>query len=130
MSPPRSDVLIIDDDDIVRCALAEAIEEAGYTVEELRSPIGATRAVLQHGIRLVVLDVQMPAMRGDSLARLLRNNRRLSEVQVILISGAEEHELADLGRAVRVDGVVTKSAGPAALVAKVRHLLGVARAAG
>lgn len=126
-SPKPVDVLIVDDDEIVRCALADALEQAGYTVQELPSPIGVTRVVLHHGIRLVVIDLYMPAMRGDSLVRLFRANARLAAVKVVLISGAPEPELRRLATDAGVDAFVPKAAGPGALVAKVRELLGSSR---
>ena len=119
----RADVLVIDDDEIVRCAIADALEEAGFSVEELPSPIGATRLIIQREVKVVVLDVHLPAMRGDNLARLFRKNEKLSDVKVILISGADVAELRSLAESAQVDDMVSKAEGFDAVVRKVRRLM-------
>ena len=119
---PR-DVLVIDDSDIARAKMAQTLTEAGYRVLDLPSPIGATRGVVRHGVRLVVIDIHMPAMSGDKLAALFRDNPRLREVKVVLVSGLELDELEGIASDVMADAVVSKHDGDAALLAAVRGLI-------
>jgi DNA-binding response OmpR family regulator len=101
--------LVIDDDDVARELLATSIRAAGFKTFELPSPIGATQVLVREGIGLLVLDVQMPDMSGDKLARLLRKNTRLKSLAIILVSGCDESELGSLAAGVDADGVVLKS---------------------
>lgn len=123
---PR-DVLVIDDSDIARTKMARALTEAGYRVLDLPSPIGATRGVVRHGVRLAIVDVHMPAMSGDKLAALFRNNPRLTDVKVVLVSGLDLDALGDIADDVEADAVVSKRDGEGALVAAVRRLIGAPR---
>jgi len=123
----RRDILVIDDSDIARAKMAGALTEAGYAVLDLPSPIGATRGVVRHGVRLVVVDIQMPAMSGDRLAALFRDNPRLSEVKVVLVSGVAVDALEELAADVGADAVVSKTKGDGALIAAVRRLIGEPR---
>jgi CheY-like chemotaxis protein len=102
-------VLVVDDDDIARELLASILRDAGFEVFELPSPIGATHTLSTEGIEVLVLDVFMPSMDGDKLATLLRSNRRLSELFIILVSGTGMEELTAVARRVRANAVVPKA---------------------
>jgi CheY-like chemotaxis protein len=123
MEPPRSTrlsspepigdtvgtVLVIDDSDIARASMASMLEEAGLKVVELASPIGATRAILEHQVSVVVVDVLMPGMRGDRLATLFRNNPRFARLGVVLVSGESGVELDRLMADTGADAAVPKA---------------------
>jgi DNA-binding response OmpR family regulator len=116
-------ILVIDDDDISRTLVFEALSDQGWRLTELSSPIGATRTLAAEAIDVVVLDVEMPNLRGDKLAKLFRENRRFSYVGVVLISGCVEAELRSLGASCGADGVVNKRNVRTSLVPAVRMAL-------
>jgi DNA-binding response OmpR family regulator len=100
--------LVIDDDDVARELLVCTIKPAGFTTFELPSPIGATQLLLREDIRLLVLDIQMPDMSGDKLAKLLRKNEKLQSLAILLVSGADDADLGQLAAEVHADGVIHK----------------------
>lgn len=112
-------VLIIDDDNVGRALLIEVLKESCERIIELSSPIGATRIVSQERVDVVVLDVQMPNLRGDALAKLFRSNPRIAHLGVILVSGYNDNELSELGRACGADQVISKRHIRATLVGAV-----------
>jgi len=116
-------ILIIDDSDIAREAMRRPLEAAGLEVYDLPSPIGATRLILRKGIRVVIIDINMPTMRGDRLAALFRENPRFDDLRVILVSGEDQDLLQQLASQVGADAVVPKSANYADLVETVVRLL-------
>jgi len=102
-------VLVIDDDDIARELVASTLEQLGYQVFELPSAIGATRMIFQRAIEAVVIDVMLPDMNGDKLARLLRENRHGARLAIVLISSRPVEELQRLATAADADAVVPKT---------------------
>jgi PleD family two-component response regulator len=64
--------------------------------------------VLRHDIQVVVIDVNLPSVRGDRLASLFRANDRMDKVGVVLVSGMERAELGRLAREAGADSVVAK----------------------
>jgi CheY-like chemotaxis protein len=103
-------ILVIDDDDVSREVIVAHLSEAGHHVTALRSPIGATKHIVEVKIQVVVLDVMMPSMRGDKLAALLSRNPKLKSLGVVLITGAPASELRLLAAEVKAAAVVSKSA--------------------
>lgn len=116
----KLNVLIVDDDDMVRSHLAKLLSFEEHTVHQLPSAIGVTRAVAQHHIDVVVLDIMMPSLPGDKLTAILRQNPRFKNLGVVLISSRPVEELELLAKQVEADAVVTKSEARSKLNAAVR----------
>jgi CheY-like chemotaxis protein len=121
MVNPRA--LVIDDDEIVRALMSELLRAQGCDVFDTGSPIGVTKLIVQHQIDIVVLDVMMPDISGDKLAKLLRRNPKLQQLAIVLVSSGEHDDLAQLASDVEADSVVSKSEirGELARVALAAH---------
>jgi CheY-like chemotaxis protein len=104
----RPNVLVIDDSEIARAEISHRLSTAGFKVSSLASPIGATRAIVDQAIDVVIIDVQMPSIRGDRLAALFRGNPRFSSLGVILVTGGNEAELTLLREVAQADAVLSK----------------------
>jgi CheY-like chemotaxis protein len=108
-------VLVVDDDDVARELLASILRGSGHEVLELPSPIGVSRVVQEQRIEVVVIDVFLPGMKGDRLAKLLRNNTRFDHVGVVLVSGDAGINLEQLAVEVGADAVVSKKSAKSTL---------------
>jgi DNA-binding response OmpR family regulator len=115
-------VLVIDDSKLARQSMAYALRDAGFVVHELPSPIGATREIIRRDCGFVVIDIEMPALRGDKLASLFRANPRFAGVVVVLVSSLPEEELQRLASEVGADAFIPKSRLPGELVTALRRL--------
>jgi CheY-like chemotaxis protein len=101
-------VLAIDDDDIARELMASILEADGHDVFELPSAIGASREIFRNDIDAVVLDVMMPDINGDKLAKVLRGNSRGKNLVIVLVSSRPLQELNELASIATADAVVSK----------------------
>jgi DNA-binding response OmpR family regulator len=113
-------VLIIDDDDIIRAVLSDTLVEAGFETCQLPSPIGATKKIIHEGVNVVVLDVMMPEVSGDKLAKMLRGNAKMGRVGIVLVSSLKANELRRLQTESGADAVVEKERMHEDLVPAVR----------
>jgi FixJ family two-component response regulator len=66
-------VFVVDDDPSVRGSLARLLGSAGWIVEAFASAQEFLERPPFHGTGCVVLDVQMPGMRGPELYRMMRD---------------------------------------------------------
>lgn len=84
---PRT-ILVVEDEILIRTAVALHLRDAGYRVVEAANADEALRALAADGtIDLVFSDVNMPGgMDGNELARILRRDR--PAMKVVLASGA------------------------------------------
>jgi CheY-like chemotaxis protein len=102
-------VVVIDDDEFECAFLVDILKTAGFNVSSLPSVIGVTNHLVQERVQVVVLDVMMPAMRGDKLAALLRRNPSLPKLGVVLVSSLPEEEITPLLVQAEVDAFVSKA---------------------
>ncbi|HET6585279.1 MAG TPA: EAL domain-containing protein [Nannocystaceae bacterium] len=95
----RPRVLIADDEDLVRNALARILERAGFEVATVADGEEAARVAKRERFDAVVADVCMPGQDGVGLLRELRDHD--VDLPVILLTGAPALESAiaavDLG---------------------------------
>jgi two-component system, response regulator PdtaR len=83
----RSAILVVEDEVLVRMAVAECLRQAGYSVAEAANAHEAVE-ILRHSrdVKLIVSDVRMPgSMDGVELARLARSE--YPDTKVVLVSG-------------------------------------------
>jgi CheY-like chemotaxis protein len=83
-------VLVAEDNDDVREALAFLLRQHGYSVVEAGDGDAATRALYEHRPDAVVLDVIMPRGDGRYVRRTMQADTDLSRVPVVILSGVAE----------------------------------------
>jgi two-component system chemotaxis response regulator CheY len=117
-------VLVIDDDEIVLQAIRDLLVAAGYEVHTLVSPIGATQVIMSKQIQAVVVDLNMPVMRGDRFISLLRSWDKIRDLPTVLISGASSLTLEEAVKQLPGVSMVTKDTMQRTLPETLRRMLG------
>lgn len=102
-------VLVIDDDPIVLEVVRERLEGAGFVVVVRDEPLGTTNVVRDERPDIVLLDINMPALNGERLAALLRSNRSLNSLSIVLHSSKSPQELLPLVEQTGAIGAISKS---------------------
>jgi two-component system cell cycle sensor histidine kinase/response regulator CckA len=100
------DILIIEDDAIMREAVAEWLGAAGYRVRTAEDGTAGLAAVNVAAPVLIVTDIYMPGTSGAMVIAKLK--RRHPEIPIIAISG-----LFDSGYGINADGAVALGAARA-----------------
>ena len=103
--------------------MTNLLGDAGFVVYEQPSAIGATRAIREHSICAVVVDVSMPGLSGDKLVGVLRKNQRLEGLVIIVVTGKTSHEVATLSELDAADAVLFKEGLEGTLVRTLTRLL-------
>lgn len=96
MGTASSKVLVVEDEALIRFAIADDLREAGFEVLEAADADAAIRLLGQHGdIRLVFTDIDMPgSMDGLRLSAVIRE--RWPPVAIVVTSGKRVPGLAAL----------------------------------
>jgi chemosensory pili system protein ChpA (sensor histidine kinase/response regulator) len=84
---PKCVILVIDDDEGIRTALAEILEMSGYVVATAADGLEGVE-LLEVGLepKAIVLDLMMPRMDGWSFLKRLRSDPRYQELPVVVTS--------------------------------------------
>jgi CheY-like chemotaxis protein len=86
-------VLIIDDDQAHLETTRELLEDEGYAVDLQAGPFGATERIMVTRPDLVLLDVNMPALSGQTLLPILKGREQTKDTPVVLFSSNDEETL-------------------------------------
>lgn len=113
-------VLVVDDEKKLRSLLREYLEREGYAVLEAADGQTALDLALAARPDLVVLDLGLPGLPGDEVARLLRKDGNLPIV--MLTAKASENDRV-AGLRMGADDYVVKPFSPRELVARVEAVL-------
>ncbi|MGJ7550077.1 response regulator [Pseudomonas alloputida] len=84
-------LLVVEDDDIVRMLMVEVLDELGYSTLEAENATAALKVIedASQPLALLVTDVGLPDMRGGELAAKARAARPL--LPVLFASGYAEN---------------------------------------
>jgi len=91
-SPGHSNVLVIEDDEVIRLMTCEALKGAGYRMIEAGSAEAGLEIFEQTAIDLVLLDVMLPGMNGFRACERLRRHPRGADVPVIVMTGRDDRD--------------------------------------
>ena len=80
-------ILCIDDDEAILCYERALLERSGYTVLTAASPEQGLRLVTTCRCDAVLVDFEMPGMKGNEVAGAIKLVR--PELMVILLSGSD-----------------------------------------
>lgn len=96
---PQDNMLIYvaEDDEALRALLADFLEELGHTIRCAENGLELAKMALVERPDLVVTDLHMPEMAGNSMIAMLDMYPGLSGIPVLIITGATRGELADMG---------------------------------
>jgi two-component system chemotaxis response regulator CheY len=80
-------ILIVDDSSLVRLYYRDALERAGFEIDQAINGIEAMEKVLVQKFDLVIVDINMPRMDGLSFLRVLRaQSLEVASIPAVIIS--------------------------------------------
>lgn len=116
-------ILVVDDSEVVLGVTKAILEDAGYEVLTNRRATGSVAMILQTKPDLVLLDVNMPSLRGDMIARMsVATNNSIGTV-VVLHSSLPEDELKRLAAESSAHGYIKKTENVHMFIRRVRFFL-------
>lgn len=116
-------ILIIDDSEVVLGVCQSILEGAGYQVVTHARATGSVALILQCKPDLVLLDVNMPSVRGDMVARMSSATRPTTGTIVLLHSSLDEAELKRLTEECGAHGYLRKTSNSHAFLRQIATYL-------
>ncbi|HQY95505.1 MAG TPA: response regulator transcription factor, partial [Phycicoccus sp.] len=115
-----TEILIIEDDDVVREASTLALERYGHTVRSAGDGLAGLDAFRAQTPDIVLLDVMLPLLDGFSVCRAIRAE---SDVPIIMLTARDDGVDIVQGLEAGADDYITKPVRPKVFVSKVKALL-------
>ena len=125
---PRNQILLVEDEDLIREMIVVALSEEGYDVKTTANGRTAMNLLQNKGLEssdftpdLIILDLMLPEINGLDICRLLRYQGNITPILVVSAKGSETDRV--LGLEVGADDYLTKPFSMRELTARCRALL-------
>ena len=112
-----AEILIVDDERMIRAGLARLLSGAGFAVREARDGKSALAAVAERRPDLVLLDVMMPRGNGYEVCETIRRTDGETPVLFLTALDSDVDELKGLG--VGADAYISKTVSDEVLLARI-----------
>lgn len=78
--------LVIEDNEDLNSIFSSALEKAGYTIKSIFDGATAQQFLSENVPAIIVLDLHMPKVSGDVVLKHIRNDPRLKDLRVIVVT--------------------------------------------
>ena len=113
-------LLIVDDEKLIRNVIKEYCINEGYHVFEEEDGLKAIDCVNKNNIDLVIMDVMMPHLDGFSACKEIK---KIKDIPIIILSSRNEEFDKLNGFDLGIDDYVTKPFSPKELIARIKAVL-------
>ncbi|WP_126443746.1 response regulator [Sulfuricystis multivorans] len=120
-SRPR--ILVVEDEIAIQALLRYSLEQAAFEVVVVGTAEAALEEIRQRLPTLVLLDLMLPGMSGNALAKRLRAEARTRELPIIMVTARAEESDRVEGLDLGADDYVSKPFSPKELIARIRAVL-------
>jgi len=120
-------LLVVDDDELAAKAVVRVLQKRGFEVLCAHGGREALAILAEHPVDVLVLDVMMPGMNGLEVCHEMRQNPRLSELPVILLTGCDDFETRAAGMKLGVSEFLCKPFAHHELLTRIQNQLEVRR---
>ena len=101
-------ILVVDDDEVMRSALKRILECEGYQAFVAEDGLELSKVLETSRLDLILLDVNLPWVDGFELCSILKDQKNLKNVPVIMVSSRSAKEDIERAFSVGADDYVTK----------------------
>ena len=111
-------ILVVDDSGTARMIIKQCLTIIGFKDKiflEASNGRDAMEVLKQNGVDLVVSDLNMPVMDGESLLREVKGSSEWKKIPFIVITSTSNDAREKMLREAGVEAVVSKPVNPAAL---------------
>ena len=85
-------ILVVDDNPDILLLLGGRLEASGYEVRRVLNGDAALKAIEAEPPDLILLDILMPGMEGNTLARILKESPRWKGIPIVFITALRSSE--------------------------------------
>ncbi|MEI7846846.1 MAG: response regulator transcription factor [Chloroflexota bacterium] len=118
-----SNILIIEDDDIVAKTIERCLRGSEYHVQMANTGVAGLRAARRKIPDLVILDVVMPGMDGYTVCKEMRDDALLKDVPVLFLTAKIKVEDTIIGLSVGADDYLGKPFNVDELLLRINAIL-------
>ncbi len=121
-------VLIVDDEAHIRLLLEQTLEEfedEGVEILTADNGTDGLEIIKKERPQLVYLDVMMPGMNGFDVCNIVKNEMKMDDVYIVMLTAKGQEFDKKRGMEVGADIYMTKPFNPDEIIEKTAEILGI-----
>ncbi|MFL6275676.1 MAG: response regulator transcription factor [Blastocatellia bacterium] len=107
MAKSKEMILVIEDDEYSRDALAHLLAAEGYEAQSASDGESGLKKAHETQPDVIILDLNLPGIDGKAVIKMIRNDGPLADVPILVVTGDEDHA-AKSAVTLGADGFLTK----------------------
>lgn len=119
----KPDILIVDDEDLMRLTLGAHFAATGMTVTEASNGLEALERIRKKAPDIIITDVNMPELDGAGLLSRLKEVSGGRDIPVVVVTASKDKETREKMFALGASDIVNKPVDENDLIPRVNHLL-------
>jgi DNA-binding response OmpR family regulator len=116
-------ILIIEDDKHISKLVKYNLEKAGYDSIMVEDGEEALDILDKQGVDLIILDIMLPKMDGFEVCRLIKQDPKLKNIPIIMLTAKGEEVDRIVGLELGADDYVVKPFSPRELILRIKAIL-------
>ena len=121
----KANILVVDDEEIIRALFKETLEELGHIVVAADTSAKGLAYIMQQDFDLIFLDLKMPGTDGAEILREMRSVKR--KLPVVIITGYPDSDMMVRAMAEGPFGVMNKPFSESDIMTAVSNFLHITR---
>ncbi len=102
-------ILLVDDEPFILSATAQFLRSSGYEVHTCDQWMGVASVVRTADPDLILMDYNMPGLKGDEMCRILKRNADKEGLRIVIFSSEPEADLISIVERSGADGYIRKN---------------------
>lgn len=123
LNSKHNNILIIEDNESFRTILKQKLESSGYHVTLAEDGLAGLTAVRRENPDLIILDIMLSGLDGHKICRMIKFDKKLSHIPVIVLTSRDLDEVAELAKQVKADAFCVKTTKIPVLVEIIQKLI-------
>jgi len=119
-------ILLVDDDKNMVASMRTFLKRTGYEVLEAYEGLGALEIATRENPDVVILDIEMPGIKGAEVVNRLRADPRTEDMPVIFLTARVDLDAMEETYEEEAQGYLLKPLSTGDLLQKIEEVLGIA----
>lgn len=116
-------ILIVDDEPFILKSLSFVLSKEGFQIETANNGLEAMEKIEKNKPEIVFLDIMMPKKNGMEVCQWIRENPRLKDIYVIILTAKGQEMDREKGFSIGADEYMTKPFSPSSVVKRLREIM-------
>lgn len=116
-------ILVVEDDKHISKLIKYNLEKAGFECFLADDGEEALKVLKSEGVHLIILDIMLPKMDGFEVCRLIKQDAKLKNIPIIMLTAKGEEVDRIVGLELGADDYVVKPFSPRELMLRIKAIL-------